>query len=222
LFQFNNKRVRVLRVVRVRRFRVFRARVFSRANFRAQTFAREMPSLSTYYNPDWCHPLFRQIFIDEKNARLMHAPVNPRVRVPAVDEYGSTNIGFQPDGAKLTRCLFVNVTNKHNALTIGGKGDGQKWQFKPEYNEHGRRKVIAQRCYFLENEHFTDEMTVSHLCHRASCMNPYHMTFEPLATNKGRNGCAGGSCCQHEVTCLMPGPQIYWEGYEFDGTEDWD
>lgn len=73
----------------------------------------------------------------------------------------------------------------------------------------GRPKAV--RVVFLETAGFGDEnLTVSHLCHNARCLNPRHTTLESLADNKGRNGCPGPGHCRHKVPCLRPG--AYFKG----------
>lgn len=85
---------------------------------------------------------------------------------------------------------------------------GDKWQYQISNSKDSKRvRVIAYRVPFLLNEKYEDpDYTVSHLCHDNECMNPDHHVFEPLAVNKGRNGCPGGSHCHHKKKCLMPGP----------------
>jgi len=79
-----------------------------------------------------------------------------------------------------------------------------------QYNLRGlkRGRPKAYRVPFLMLEEFDmPNYTVSHLCHNSWCLNPLHHALESLADNKGRNGCAGGNHCFHQVRCLIPGPQ---------------
>lgn len=71
----------------------------------------------------------------------------------------------------------------------------------------GRQRPKAYRIPFLNDPNYDKAgMTVSHLCHNKWCYNWEHHVLEPLAVNKGRNGCPGGDHCHHIVKCLVPGP----------------
>jgi len=73
-----------------------------------------------------------------------------------------------------------------------------------------KKRPIAWRVPFLLDPNFdNDKFTISHLCHNPQCYNYHHHAFEPLAVNKGRNGCAGGKGCAHKkYKCLMQGPDV--------------
>jgi len=124
------------------------------------------------------------------------------------------NIGFPVD-VFITPCLFVDSAHKPAAMTQKGHADdGVQYEYQWNRNQGvvgaAKDRVIAQRMYFINHPRYGAGVTVSHLCHRNACMNPAHMTIEPLPINKGRNGCAGGISCQHVVRCIMPGPSIFW------------
>jgi len=173
-----------------------------------------MAAADTMYNIAWCDVRFRNEVLNTPNV-LRAVPAMPAHVVPHVDALGRTNIGF-PGGIVLTPCLFVDPGRKPAAMTDKGAADDgiqREYQWNRNQGVVGAAKDrhTAQRLFFFLHPSFgpAGVCTVSHLCHRNACMNPRHMTVESLPVNKGRNGCAGGICCQHIVRCLMPGPAIY-------------
>ena len=48
-------------------------------------------------------------------------------------------------------------------------------------------------------------LTVSHLCHSMTCVNPSHLVYELDRVNYGRSACVGGTWCRHPTTCIRPG-----------------
>lgn len=143
---------------------------------------------------------------------------------------GRNNIGFPPTpanpdgGGFMSHCIVPTRAAGRGATTMNGlatKGIGE-WQYKRVARANVRRpgtlidwddKVTAYKCWFVNRAEFrlpqAETFTCSHFCHNDLCLNPTHFVVEPLPVNKGRNGCAGGVCCQHIVTCLRPGSRIY-------------
>jgi len=98
------------------------------------------------------------------------------------------------------------------------KSDGKE-QFTMKYDGIGSiLKPTAARLLCSSNisddEFANQDFTTSHLCHNGPlCHNINHICIESLAINKGRNGCAGGTCCRHQPPCLIPGPYVLNKPY---------
>lgn len=168
----------------------------------------------TIYNNAWCDARFLNEVLNAPNV-LRVVPGMPAHVVPQMNALGRINIGF-PAGINITNCQFINPATKPAAMTDKGVADDgiqREYQWNRNQGIVGavKDRLTAQRMYFFNHPQFGPAAvcTISHLCHRNACMNPRHMTIESLPVNKGRNGCAGGICCQHVVRCLMPGPAIY-------------
>lgn len=108
-------------------------------------------------------------------------------------------------------CLLINPQAKPAGFTCATQdaeaqpAEALKWQY--DLRASHKKRPHAYRVPFIEHSQFAnEEFTVSHLCHNNWCHNPRHHAFEHLADNKGRNGCAGGAACGHQVPCLIPGP----------------
>jgi len=170
----------------------------------------------TNYNIAWCDVRFAADVFHAAGVLHVDLARAPVIIVPVIDANGHVNIGF-PAGINLTACTFVDPLHKPAGLTDKGFADDgvqREYQWNRNQGVAGavKDRHAAQRMFFWHHPAFgpAATRTISHLCHRNACMNPNHMTIEPLPCNKGRNGCAGGICCQHVVRCLMPGPQIFW------------
>jgi hypothetical protein len=110
------------------------------------------------------------------------------------------------------RILRQNVDLKGTYLS---RSD-DRLQYRREYRPAGAistsraSKSVPRIFLALLHPHLdeTNGMTASHLCHQADCLNPYHVVFEQLDVNKGRNGCPGpvGNACTHSPRCLVAGP----------------
>lgn len=120
----------------------------------------------------------------------------------------------------------MTAMRKHRARTAKHKGfftlAGTKLQVKlsslnkfmeadnPYKNLPATTKVNVVRAFILiRGDLALQEMTASHLCHVAICVNPNHVVYEPLLYNQSRNVCGGPSgeqfACQHVPRCLRPG-----------------
>lgn len=91
---------------------------------------------------------------------------------------------------------FSNGTSKKSSAA-------PKFQYSISLNGK-RTRPVAYRVPFFDHPDFAT-LTASHLCHFNECHNPDHLVLEPLAVNKGRNGCPAGPHCHHKQRCLIPG-----------------
>jgi len=95
-------------------------------------------------------------------------------------------------------CQIQQNGNFHCRIFIGNPGansgfsaTGGGYQYSKSYGGMRyriRAPKFALVCDYPQFEQNTD-MTASHLCHNAVCLNPLHVVYEPLAENKARNGC---------------------------------
>lgn len=115
----------------------------------------------------------------------------------------------------ILNCISIDPANKPKGFRCSTPNaqnlswDQLDWQYDLRTQGSGRPK--AYRVPFLNDPNYGDNSyTVSHLCHNSWCHNPAHHALETLPDNKGRNGCAGGLFCLHQVACLIPGP--YYQG----------
>lgn len=113
------------------------------------------------------------------------------------------------DGSTVTlHCREVDGVNVHPNLVKSGR----HYQFQSTYARNIRFRMSAPKAAlaFCYPQHSDDpNMTTSHLCHNSMCLNPYHVCFESLEVNKGRNGCSGPpDKCGHTPRCFIPGPNI--------------
>jgi len=110
---------------------------------------------------------------------------------------------------QLNGVFHCRVFNGNPGANSGFSATGAGYQFSKSYGG-ARYRIRAPKfalvCEFPQYEQNAD-MTASHLCHNAVCLNPLHVVYEPLAENKARNGCPGLPACLHQPQCLRPGPQ---------------
>lgn len=103
-------------------------------------------------------------------------------------------------------CKIIDDFNLPTGFVKTGPGKYQYNFTDPESESTRRFRPCAYRIPFLSEDGFYDtHMTVSHLCHNNLCYNWNHHVLEPLAVNKGRNGCPGGPSCRHKIKCIIPG-----------------
>jgi hypothetical protein len=121
------------------------------------------------------------------------------------------------DGTQVTlNCREVDGVKIHAHLSAHGH---QQYQFQASHKPNYRFRMAAPKaalgfCYPEKGSQ--SNMTASHLCHNAVCLNPYHVCLESLEVNKGRNGCAGPpNKCDHTPQCFIPGPNITSEDLSY-------
>ena len=131
-------------------------------------------------------------------------------------DIAATHIDFNkviPDIDMLGNNININITCWYLSKATKPQGfasQGNKYQYDLRGTGVKTERPLAWRVPFLAlfPIEFEDKnWTVSHLCHDDQCYNPGHHWFEPLDSNKGRNGCPGPNHgCRHIVKCLIPGP----------------
>jgi len=110
-----------------------------------------------------------------------------------------------PTGGGSTAFLRCYIPRSGNLKGFAWTAKGRRLQWKRTLTKGHVVKLTAGAAGFNLQNHW--DKTVSHLCHRETCLNPRHLVYESLEANKGRNGCSGPTGgCVHIPRCLQTGP----------------